>query len=73
MAVTCFSSTGAISFEPVAPRIQAVGPIEVAIAPSPPDETVAAPENHAAGMAPCYRTVLLVALLSGAGAMLLAL
>jgi hypothetical protein len=40
MPVTYYSSTGAISFAPVAPRDQAVGPIEVAVSPSPPDEII---------------------------------
>jgi len=40
MLVTYYSSTGALSFAPVAPRDQAVGPIEVAVCLSPPDEII---------------------------------
>ena len=40
MLVTYYSSTGALSFAPVAPRDQAVGPIEVAVCPSPPNEII---------------------------------
>jgi len=40
MPVIYYSSTGVLSFAPVAPRNQAVGPIEVVVCPSPPDEII---------------------------------
>lgn len=40
MPVTYMSSTGGVSFAPVAKRDQAVGPLEVAITPSAPDEII---------------------------------
>jgi hypothetical protein len=40
MPVTYYSSTGSVSFAPVAPRDQAVGPMAVATAHSPPDEII---------------------------------
>ena len=40
MPVTCFSATGALSFDPVAPRDQAVGPMAVTVAKSVPDEII---------------------------------
>ena len=73
MPVTYYSSTGTISFEPVALSAQAVGPIEVAAAPTPPDETIAAPENSKPGRALGYGTVVLFAILTGTGALLLSL
>ena len=42
MPVTYYSSTGAVSFAPVPAREQAVGPLEVAVAPSPPDDIIEA-------------------------------
>jgi len=40
MPVTYNSSTCALSLAPVAPHDQAVGPIEVVVCPSPPDEII---------------------------------
>ena len=40
MPVTYISATGGVSFDPVTARDQAVGPLEVADGPSPPDETI---------------------------------
>jgi hypothetical protein len=40
MPATYFSATGALSFDAVAPRDQAVGPIPVIISPSAPDEII---------------------------------
>jgi len=40
MPVTYNSSTCAQSLAPVAPHDQAVGPIEVVVFPSPPDEII---------------------------------
>ena len=40
MPVSYYSSTGTISFSPVTRRDQAVGPMEVAVSPSAPDEII---------------------------------
>ena len=72
MPVTYISSTGALSFLPVALRDQAVGPIEVARTLSPPDEIFDLPDSGTTGAPRRYRPFVLVAALTAAGVMLLA-
>ena len=72
MPVSYFSSTSEISFKPVAPRDQAVGPIEVTFRLTPPDETIAPPETRNTGTSRYYGTMVFIAMLTGAGALLLA-
>ena len=64
MPVTYYSATGAVSFDPVSPRDQAVGPLEVADTPSPPDEIIEpshkTPAGH--GRAPFFIAVAVTAL-----------
>ena len=49
MPVRYYSSAGAISFAPVTLRDQAVGPMEVAVSPSPPDEIIEPGSDSCAG------------------------
>ena len=72
MPVTYFSSTGALSFAPVAPRDQAVGPMAVAPVPTPPDEIIGPREDSNAVASRRYRTMVLIAALTGMSALLLA-
>jgi len=64
MPVTYFSSTGVLSFAPVAPRDQAVGPIEVAMSPSPPDEIIEPPRGGNPRMCRRSQTLLAIAALT---------
>ncbi len=64
MPVTYFSSTGAVSFAPVAPRYQAVGPIEVAVSPSPPDEIIEPRRDSNSRMFHGSQTMLVIAALT---------
>ena len=70
MPVTYYSSTGIVSFDPVAPRDQAVGPIGVALAPSPPDEIIAPQGDGNATRFQRYRAMVLVLALTAMGALL---
>jgi hypothetical protein len=72
MPVTYFSSTGAISFAPVAPRDQAVGPLEVACSASPPDEILEPPRGGHAGMSGRSRTILATAALTAVAGLIMA-
>ena len=71
MPVTYISSTGALSFAPVALRDQAVGPIEVTRTLSPPDEIIVLPDGGTSGAPRRYRTLVLIAALAAAGVVLL--
>ena len=64
MPVTYYSSTGALSFAPVAPRDQAVAPIEVAVRHSPPDEIIEARGDSPAQMSRRCQTLYAIAMLT---------
>ncbi len=72
MPVTYFSSTGAVSFAPVAPRDQAVGPMEVAIAPSPPDEIIEPRRDSNPRMFRRFQTMLAIAALTATAVLIFA-
>ena len=72
MPVTYISSTGAISLAPVAPRDQAVGPIEVTMAPSPPDEIIEPPRDRNPRMYRRSGTTLAIGTLTAIATLILA-
>lgn len=72
MPVTYFSSTGAISFAPVAARDQAVGPMEVAFSASPPDEIFEPPRDSHPRMSRRPRTLLATAALTAVAGLIMA-
>ncbi|MDA1325144.1 MAG: hypothetical protein O3C34_10375 [Proteobacteria bacterium] len=72
MPVTYFSSTGAISFAPVAPRDQAVGPMEVVFSVSPPDEIIEPPRGGHPGMSRRSRTIVATAALTAVAGLIMA-
>ena len=72
MPVTYFSSTGALSFEPVPVRDQAIGPIDVALSPTPPDEITQPRDTGKNPKSRRYRRISLVAALAGLGGLYLA-
>ncbi len=72
MPVTYFSTTGAVSFAPVAPRDQAVGPIEVAHSPSPPDEIIEPRRDSNPRLSRLSQTMLAIAALTAIATLIFA-
>lgn len=72
MPATCFSSTGPLSFAPVAPRDQAVGPLAVVVSPSPPDEIIAPSPGSKPRLSPGSRYALAIAALAAIAVLFLA-
>ena len=72
MPASYFSSTGPLLFAPVAPRDQAVGPLEVATTPSPPDEIIAPLHVNDRRLSPGLRHTLALAALMAITVLILA-